>query len=538
MTVPDARRTARERFGPALLAFAGGAAAALANPPFGLLPGVFGYAAVLLALEAPARGRFWPAFRRGWAAGTGYLSVSTLWVCEPFLIDAAAHAWQIPFALLWCGAGIGLLWGLGGVLYRLLWGEGRGVGPGALLAFAAAFGAAEWLRGNLFTGFPWDVVGETFRAGSALSQGAALVGAYGLTPVVFAVGAAPAVLRGRGPGRMATLAVAVALVGGLGLWGEARLRAAPLPVADAPRVRVVQPDLPEPKAWSPGIFDARLDRYLTLTRAPHAGRPADLVVWPEGALPIPVSDLLAPSSAVPAALSGALRPGQRLVFGANRTASAGARTLYFNTLVAVAPTPGGVAVEATYDKHHLVPFGEYLPLRWLFDPLGFGKVLSVPGDFTAGPPPRPLRLGEIWVQPLICYEALFPDLAWGDGRRRAAVLLNISDDAWFGRWMGPWQHLNLASHRAIEEGLPMVRATPTGVSAVIDAYGRPGADLLAPGREGVIDAALPPPAPPTLYSRVRSLAFWLVELTATLGCLLLGLRARGANPLASPGAVA
>ena len=296
-------------------------------------------------------------------------------------------------------------------------------------------------------------------------------------------------------------------------------------------MRVVQPDLPEPKTWSPEIFQARLDRYLALTRAPYAGRPADLVVWPEGALPLPLGDLLAPGSPVPPALAAALLPEQRLVFGANRTEAAARMVRYFNTLAAVAPVPGGVALEATYDKHHLVPFGEYLPLRWLFDPLGFGKVLSVPGDFSPGPPPRALRLGAVVVQPLICYEALFPDLAWA-GTQRAAVLLNISDDAWFGRWMGPWQHLNLASHRAIEEGLPMVRATPTGVSAVIDAYGRPGADLLAPGRMGVIDARLPPPAPTTLYSRVRDFAFWLVEVTATLGCLLLRWRARRANLLA------
>ncbi len=534
MRSSEPRRSARERWGPALLAFAGGAAAALANPPFGLLPGVFGYALVLVALEAPARGRFWPAFRRGWAAGTGYLAVSTLWVAEPFLIDAAAHAWQIPFALLWCGAGIGLLWGVGGLAYRLLRPAGGGVAPAALLAFAAAFALGDWLRSNLFTGFPWDVVGETFRAGSPLSQGAALVGAYGLTPFVFALGAAPALLWSRSRGRVATLAAVAAALGALGLWGEARLREAAPVAADAPRVRVVQPDLPEPKAWSAEIFEARLDRYLALTRTPYAGRPADLVVWPEGALPVPLADVLAPGSAVPPALAAALLPGQRLVFGANRTEPGpGPTPRYFNTLAAVAPQAGGVVLEATYDKHHLVPFGEYLPLRWLFDPLGFGKVLNVPGDFSPGPLPRPLRIGAITVQPLICYEALFPDLARGDGRR-AAVLLNISDDAWFGRWMGPWQHLNLASHRAIEEGLPMVRATPTGVSAVIDAYGRPGPDLLAPGREGVIDAALPPPAPPTLYSRVRSLAFWSVELAATLGCLLLRSRARRANLLASP----
>ena len=510
------RRGPAERWGPALLALAGGVLAALAHPPFGFLPGVFGYALVLWALDRPARRRWGSAFRRGWASGVGYLGVSTLWIAEPFLIDAEAHAWQIPFAMAGVAGGIGLLWGVGGVLHRLFaWRGGR---AGSVLAFAAAFSLAEWLRGHILTGFPWDLPGETFRAGSALSQGAALVDVYGLTPVVLLAGAAPVLLWGGerdARRRMAVLAGAAILIGGVGLWGEARLRAPAAPAAAAPvRVRVVQPDLPEPPSWSPEVLQRALDRYTALTAAaPPDGRIADLVVWPEGALPAPLDVLLDPAGEPHRRIAAALRPGQILLTGAARAESAGPDARWFNTLAALRRTPDGLVLEGLYDKHHLVPFGEYLPWPSLLGRLGLRKLVSVAADFSAGPPPRPLRLSSgVLLQPLICYEALFPGLAKATAER-PRLLLNISDDAWFGRDMGPWQHLNLASHRAIEAGLPMVRATPTGVSAVIDAQGRP-VRLLPPGRAGVIDANVPAPSPPAASAAsaaVQGAAFWLIS---------------------------
>lgn len=420
------------------------------------------------------------------------------------------------------------MWGAAGWLYRAVAGT-RLTPPARVLAFAAAFGLWEWLRGHMLTGFPWDLVGETWRAGSPLSQAAALVGAYGLTTLTFLVGAAPATLAARGSlrDRVSAPAAALLLVAVGGGWGAWRIGHAARPSPNALLLRAVQPDLPEPASWSPQIVQHALDLYTGLTRAPGAGgRPPDIVVWPEGAIPDSFNSYLAPGSPGLAQVASALRPGQQLLTGGFRAAPGPAGgAIYFNSLLALRRTQAGLELEGVYDKHHLVPFGEYLPLPWLFGTLGLRRLVSVPTDFTPGPPPRALTLADgDRVQPLICYEALFPGLARA-GLRNASValrpqlLVNVSDDAWFGRASGPWQHLNLASYRAIEEGLPMVRATPTGVSAVIDAYGRPAAPVLAPSRAGVVDAPAPPALPPTLYARTGDLGLWLLE-SAAFGVVL------------------
>ena len=310
---------------------------------------------------------------------------------------------------------------------------------------------------------------------------------------------------------------------------------------------MVQPNLPEPTGWSPALVQNALDLYTGLSRAPSAdGRRPDVVVWPEGAIPDAFEAWLRPGSASQAQVADAIAPGAQLLTGGYRgqaPTTPGGQALYFNSLLALRREPGGMAVEGAYDKHHLVPFGEYLPAPWLFGALGLRRFVSVPTDFTPGPPPRSLSVtlagGAILrVQPLICYEALFPGIAEHSlsaraGGTRPALLVNVSDDAWFGRFSGPWQHLNIAGYRAIEEGLPMVRATPTGVSAVIDAFGRPvrsaegGPALLSPGRKGVVDADLPPPLRSTPYVRWRDLPFWAAELAlAALSLTLRRARAR------------
>jgi apolipoprotein N-acyltransferase len=232
-----------------------------------------------------------------------------------------------------------------------------------------------------------------------------------------------------------------------------------------------------------------------------------VVVWPEGALPAVINDLLSPASPYGPALTEALAPGQVLLMGANAAElQPSGEWDYFNSLVAFRREPDGLYVAGRYDKHTLVPFGEYLPFGDLATRLGIRSLVHMPEDFTAGEPPAPLALpGLPTVQPLICYEALFPRATARAAARsgvRPAWILNISNDAWFGMTSGPLQHLNLASYRAIEEGLPILRSTPTGVSAAIDAHGRviPG-ERLGLRRAGVIDVRLPAALKPTVYSR-------------------------------------
>jgi len=228
----------------------------------------------------------------------------------------------------------------------------------------------------------------------------------------------------------------------------------------------------------------------------------DIVIWPEGAVPAAIDDYLAPGTWTLDAIAGALSPGQTLLVGAYRVE--GGR--YYNSLAALGVGPSReLTLTAIYDKHRLVPFGEYMPLDDIVSRFGVKQMVHVSEGFTAALPPNPLApAGVPPLQPLICYESLFPGFT-REGANRSGVqpawIVNVSNDAWFGMTSGPLQHLNLASYRAIEEGLPMARATPTGVSAMIDAYGRVPGKRLDLGKVGVIDAELPAPAPPTLYRK-------------------------------------
>jgi apolipoprotein N-acyltransferase len=506
-----------------LLAIFAGLLAGLAHPPFGFLPGLLGYALMLRLVEAPGPRPLRQAFFRGWLAGLGYFAVSVWWIVEPFMVDAKDQGWMAPFGLVFLAGGLALFWGAAALLHRAL----RPRGLARVLVFAGCLSGFEWLRGHVLTGFPWDLPGEAWRAGSAPSQFASVVGAYGLTWITLAIAGAPALLfddRDR-RARAAALGLGLVALAGLYGFGAARLaRAAPIS-PQAPLVRVVQADIDQKNKWRPENLNQIFATYLSLSDRTAARRP-DVIVWPEGALPAVIDELIAPGLPYGPALSAALAPGQTLMMGANRAeAGPDGKWRYFNSLVAFRREDAGLKITGIYDKHRLVPFGEYMPLGDLATRVGFRSLVHMPDDFTAGPPSRPLVAeGVPPFQPLICYEALFPGLV-REGALRAEVrpawILNVSNDAWFGRTSGPLQHLNMASYRAIEEGLPIVRSTPTGVSAVIDAYGRvlPGARL-GLGDFGVIDARLPPALPPTPYVR------WNDYLFAALLLVSVGMAAR------------
>jgi apolipoprotein N-acyltransferase len=501
------------RLGRIGLALAAGAATALAHPPFGLLPGLLGYALLMFLAERSTswRGAFW----MGWLAGFAYFFISCWWVAEAFLVNPA-QAWMAPFAASLLPIGLGLFWGTATALYRRFL-------PGGVkrvLFFAALFCLLEWLRGHVLTGFPWNPAGASWRAGSAASQFASVAGVYGLSLVTVAAAAAFAPLLAAGPrgprlgaAALGALAVSALMVGGAGRLGQARLE-----FTDTV-VRIVQADVDQESKWTPEAYRGIVERYVNLTAGPGALTP-DLIIWPEGALPASASQVFAPDSAEAVAIARALQPGQTLIMGLSRgvaDASAPEGGRYFNSLFVLADEGGaGLRISAIYDKHRLVPFGEYLPAGGLLGALGIRSLTHMPVDFSAGPRPAPIDIpGAPRAQPLICYESLYPGFTPGSGGRPGWIV-NISNDAWFGRTSGPIQHLNLASYRAIETGLPIVRSTPTGVSAMIDPWGRiVGDQRLEPGESGVIDASLPRPTGITLYGRIGDLLFWLA-LVASL----------------------
>jgi apolipoprotein N-acyltransferase len=510
-----------------LWALAAGLGASLAHPPFGLLPGLLGFALLLALLEAPSARPLRSAFFRGWLAGLGYFGLGVWWIIEPLLVEPEKHGWMAPFAIVLVPGGLALFWGLAALLYR--WGRpapGSPLGLLRVLVFAGCVAALEWVRGHIFTGFPWNLPGEAWAAGSAPSQFASLVGAYGLTWITVALAASPAVLFDDVPrrGRMLAGLVALGALASLYAFGLGRLSNAAGPMAGAPLIRIVQADIDQKDKWKPENLEVIFDTYVGLSRKASPAAP-DIVIWPEGALPAVIDDVLAPGSPYGPKLVAAFAPGQSLLMGANRfEPGPGGKPRYFNTLIALRRESNGLRVTGVYDKHRLVPFGEYIPLGDLAGRLGIRSLVHMPEDFTAGPPPRPLApWGVPPLQPLICYEALFPGFTRAGAQAqgiRPAWILNVSNDAWFGMTSGPLQHLNLASYRAIEEGLPIVRSTPTGVSAVIDGYGRVLPDArLGLGELGVIDAHLPPALKPTVYGRVGDLPFVFLLLASAVAVL-------------------
>lgn len=498
-----------------VLALVAGLAAALAHPPFGLLPGLLGYAGLLHLLDdanaaRPLRSAFW----RGWMAGLGYFGLGTWWIAEAFMVDAANQGWMAPFAVAAMASGLALFWGLAALVYRWI----RPAGAWRILTFAGAFAALEWTRGHVLTGFPWNLPGETWRAGSWPSQAAALVGAYGLTWITLAIAAAPAVSiaswrEGRA-GKIVLGSAAAALVALYAYGAVVQSR----PLGDGPpiTVRIVQADIQQDAKWDAVRFSQIVQSYVSLTAAPYKGKPADIVIWPEGALPAATNDYLAPGTWVRQAIIDSLHPGQLLLIGGYRYEGAIQAPVYYNSLIALRRTADDLEVVGVYDKHRLVPFGEYLPAETFLTLIGFKSLAHLGDGFATGPRPAPLRIApDLLVQPLICYESLFPGLAKSDPNVR--VLINVSNDAWFGVTSGPLQHLNLASYRAIESAKPILRATPTGVSAVIDARGRivPRARLDL-GKSGVIDAPIPGKGEVTPFDNFGNLAFLALLLTSAV----------------------
>lgn len=456
----------------------------------------------LVAGAAHPRAAFW----RGWWAGAAQFAVALNWIVDPFLVAPERDGWMAPFALVFMAGGLALFWGLAGWLAVA---ATRNT-VARLWAFALAMLGFEALRGYLFTGFPWALTGHIW-IGTPVDQLAALGGALLLSAWALGLGAALATAgaralggrRWRGAAVLAAAGVALGLAWG---WGVARL-AEPAPEAPGVPLRLVQGDVPQDQKWQPELIEGFFRRHLDLTRLSSEVAPA-LVIWPESAVPF----LLESAGGALEAIGQAA--GVPVVFGVDRRVrdAEGARH-YYNALAVIDPQG---EITAVYDKYHLVPFGEYMPLLGLFADRFGGLAARALSGYTPGPGPVVLDLGPAGrVLPLICYEAVFARSLWT--AVRPDWILQITNDAWFGTRSGPYQHLAQARLRAIEAGLPLVRAANTGVSAVIDARGRIEASLDL-GVMGVLDAPLPGARAITPYARVGD-APWNVGLALALAWL-------------------
>ncbi|MBN2906410.1 MAG: apolipoprotein N-acyltransferase [Rhodobacteraceae bacterium] len=491
---------------PAVIGFGLGLLMALGQAPFALWPVALVALGglVWLVSRAPTP---WAAARIAWAGGAGQFALALSWIVEPFLVDVASTGWMAPFALIGLAGGLALFWGLAGAFAG--W-AGQGARSRAL-AFAVALAAVELARGYLLTGFAWALPGHIWIGAPQMQLGA-LIGANGLTLMTTLLAALPIVLApGRGPLRALGLAGAAVVVTGAGLWGALRL-AVPMPVDPvAPHIRLIQPNAAQHLKWRADMVPVFWNRQLDLTAAPSDPAP-DLIIWPETAVPY-LLERAGGALSVIAAEAG----GIPVILGIQRRE--GPRT--YNSLAVIGP---GGQIRQVYDKHHLVPFGEYIPFAPLLGRLGISGLAA--GDiygYAAGPGPQLLDLGTRLglALPLICYEAVFPqDLRTAE---RPRWLVQITNDAWFGARSGPFQHLALARMRAVEQGLPLLRAANTGVSAVIDARGRITASLPL-NTAGQLTAPLPPALAQTPYARWGDLPVLVVLLTGLAA--LVAARAR------------
>lgn len=512
-----------------LAAFVAGAVSVLALPPYEFLPVLFVSIPVLVWLldgvGDPTRSRrrrvMWRAGLTGWWFGFGYFLLGLYWIGNAFLVDAEKFAFLLPVAVTVMPAGLALFTGAATALARLFWLKGYR----RIAVLAVVWTAFEWLRGHILTGFPWNLIGESFTGSNALLQAAALVGAYGLSLVVMLIAASPASFDTRVSSASRTLdgelfaAPAIALAGLALIWfgGAARLSSAELDYSGATNVRIVHPNTPFSKDWdSEERLLTIIGQLLRMSReptpeSPQGIEPGTIVVWPENAVPV----LLGREPYVLGAIGRMLPDGAYLIAGSNRGEPApdgptNRLRVFYNSLYVIG-SDGEIA--ETYDKHHLVPFGEYVPLRHLLGRIGLKQLVQFQGSFDVGPGPRTLALpGMPPVSPLICYEVIFPGEIVAAGPR-PAWLVNITNDAWFGTSTGPYQHFSQVRMRAVEQGLPVVRSANSGVSALIDPYGRTVKSLPLESR-GVLDVKLPAPLQPTLYARLGDLFLAFLMLAA------------------------
>jgi apolipoprotein N-acyltransferase len=493
-----------------LVAFAFGAASATAFAPIGFFPAMLlGYAALLLLLDGADKGP--RPLRRaaaiGWAFAFGQFLVGLHWIVFPFLVDPAAHLWQLPFALL-LPAGLGLFGALACALAVYFWQDG----PARLFVLAVCLAASEWLRGHIFTGFPWNLSAYGWSASLGVLQSASLMGAYGLSFLTILLGVSLGELASR---RWRIPAAMVLLFAALWAFGAWRLATAPQDNVPFVSLRLVQPNVPQPEKYASRFMLRNWERLVDLSlqpASPKMGQPTH-IIWPEAATGFPVARL--PGALDQIALFTAR--GQTMITGSDRVLRQDGRITAYNSLYLFGP---GGALPQVYDKFHLVPFGEYLPFARVLNSIGFSQFAFGEG-FSTGDHPHLLAVpGAPAASPLICYEIIFPHAVTDPAAPRPGWLLNITDDSWFGPWAGPRQHLVIARVRAIEEGLPIARAANTGISAVIDGNGRVRA-MLPLGRMGVVDAPLPASLAPTLYAKLGDLLFALFLVTGIVTSFLL-----------------
>ena len=513
----------------AAVAVSAGALSALSQAPYHLFPILWITLPVIVWLidgavatdKSGRMSRIRPAAVLGWQIGFGYFLAGLWWIGSAFLVEADIFGWLMPFAVVILPAGLALFWAAGFAAARAFWSDS----PARILVLAVALGGAEWLRGHLFTGLPWNALGYGLAANEVQMQAAALIGVESMTTLAIVIFAVPAIWSANHlenvTGRWLVSVLAVGFFAAVLAYGTVRLTGASDETNTDVRIRIVQPAIAQVDKWRPENRQKIFDGYLTLSDSTTSPDRIGMLgvthlIWPESAFPF----LLTETPGALAAIAELLPPGTTLITGAVRAepAAEAPRRRFFNSVYVI--DDDGTILNA-YDKVDLLPFGEYLPLQPVLESLGLQQLTRLAGGFSAGSVRRPMAVpGAPDMLPLICYEIIFPGNASTPGSRPGWIV-NVTNDAWFGDSPGPHQHLHQARLRAVENGIPVIRAANTGISAVIDSYGRIVTKRNL-NEAGVIDTTLPATLPQPLYPRHGYLvnlgiSVFLILLTVIVG---------------------
>ena len=509
-----------------LLALVIGALSALGQAPFHFFPLLWITFPLLIlildgavpSMESRGLSRLMPAFWVGYSFGFGYFVAGLWWLGSAFLVNAETFAWLLPLGVIGLPLLLALFFGLATAIARAFWQDGWA----RVVVLAISLGFFEWARGTILTGFPWNSLGYLLAPNEVMMQAISLVGVYVYGILAVLIFATPVLIFDQPdeqPSRnkvffIAILSVVVVLIG----FGGLRLSEAKDEFVADVQLRIIQPDIPQADKFKPEKAKEIVERYLDMSA--RSTRPGDLgllstthLIWPESAFPF----FLTEQPSVLAAIDKLLPTGTTLLTGAVRAEPKRAgqqnRKVY-NSLYTISHTG---EIQDAYDKVHLVPFGEYLPFQDFLESLGLLALVETPGGFSAGSRRRTVKTSNAPpFLPMICYEIIFPfQVSTSSKKTNAEWILNITNDAWFGFTPGPYQHFHQTKIRAVDEGLPVVRAANNGISAVIDGYGRVQQSLRL-GESGIIDSKLPVKVVLLLNSDIKQLLFWVIIFSAII----------------------